>query len=456
VDDICASSPSQIAPAFEVASADLELHALGRRCGEMVIEMELGFHGRLDPNLLARAADLLLDAEPVLGCRLVVNTSRVLWQHVPRSERRLLTITEGCDEYERVRRAGLDASANVQLVLCLWRHQDGDRLLVKMTHEVGDGVGLQFLVTRLSSIYSALCTNPAYRVERNLKARRDRFQILSQLPKRAYLRILWDFVKFMAPRWFPRATHRLPLARESTGPWVPVIKRVPATHFSSLSKYAKERGATLNDLFLSAAYRALASCGNWDGRSGLRICMTVDLRRWSVSRAPVASICNLSSLECPFLVRNLGRDFEETLANVTALTRMRKKRGLGLAPVLADELLKKRGGYARLRRAVTQYGALTRTRTGHSPTVWETASAVLSNEGALDKIGLRFGTETPVSVHILPPFLAVSGVHVSMSSYYGAFTLAAVTTENRRVVVKRFLDCLIEQLPIGAASTSTP
>jgi hypothetical protein len=36
VDDICVSSPS----------ADLELHALGRRCGEMLIEMELGFHGR--------------------------------------------------------------------------------------------------------------------------------------------------------------------------------------------------------------------------------------------------------------------------------------------------------------------------------------------------------------------------------------------------------------------------
>lgn len=33
--------------------------------------------------------------------------------------------------------------------------------------------------------------------------------------------------------------------------------------------------ATLNDVFLAAAYRALASSGHWDGTSGLRICVTV-------------------------------------------------------------------------------------------------------------------------------------------------------------------------------------
>ena len=39
--------------------------------------------------------------------------------------------------------------------------------------------------------------------------------------------------------WFPRRTHGLALPRESAGPWVPVIKRVPPIALSFLSTYGK-------------------------------------------------------------------------------------------------------------------------------------------------------------------------------------------------------------------------
>jgi len=62
---------------------------------------------------------------------------------------------------------------------------------------------------------------------------------------------------------------------------------------------------------------------------------------------------------------------------------------------------------------------------------------------------LRFGTETPVCAHILPPFIAFPGVHISLSGYNGALTLAAVTPQNGRGVVDGFLNALLEQLPSG-------
>ncbi len=69
---------------------------------------------------------------------------------------------------------------------------------------------------------------------------------------------LRDFARVLAHS-FPRRTHGLALLRESAGPWVPVIKRLPSTQLSFLSRYGKARGATLNDVLLAAAYRALAS-----------------------------------------------------------------------------------------------------------------------------------------------------------------------------------------------------
>ena len=425
---------------------DLAVHAAGKQCdGEMVIELELEFKGRLDEHLLARAADLLLDAEPVLGCRLVINAPKPHWEAVPAAERRELCVTYVPEGYESFRRTGLDATANVQVALCLWRRDAGDRLVVKMTHEVGDGVGLQSLAARLAAIYSELCVDPGYRPRTSLGARRDFGQILSEVPKGAYPALIRDFARVLVSHWFPRRTHGLALPRESAGPWVPVIKRVPSTQLSFLSRYGKARGATLNDVLLAAAYRALASRGVWDGTSGLRIAITVDLRRWCLRHPDASAICNLSSFEFPFLVRNLGRDFDETLANVTALTRRCKRHWPGLAPALAGHFLMKTWRHENLARAGVKDRPRKRARSGHTLT--------LSNEGALDKACLRFGAQTPVSAHILPPFLTLPNVHICVSGYDGALTLAAVTPQNGHVVVGSFLDALLEQLPGGEAST---
>jgi NRPS condensation-like uncharacterized protein len=430
---------------------DLALHVLGRQCGEMVIEMELTFERQLDEHSLARAVDLLLDAEPVLGCRLDVCAPTPRWTPVVTSLRRRLTFTHAPEEYEQDRRTGLDATTNVQLATCLLRRTNGDRLLVKMTHEVGDGVGLQYLVSRLAAIYAQLGSDPAYRPNRNLNARRDFAQIVSNVPRHGYPGILWAFVRFMAPRWFPRATHVLPLEQESAGPWVPIVKHVPAAQLRFLSRYGKARGSTLNDMFLAAAYRALASTRGRNERSALRISTTVDLRRWCRSPTP-PSICNLSSFEHPFLMRKLGDDFDATLARVTAMTRRRKNSWPGLAPALIGHFSMRRRNFAAQVRGATDQRRV-KAEMGRSCTVWRAVAAVLSNEGRLDAARLQFGAETVVAAHILPPFLKLPDLHICLSGFNGALTMAAVTPANGEDAVGTFLDAVLQQLPAEELAT---
>jgi NRPS condensation-like uncharacterized protein len=406
--------------------------------GEMVIELELAFDGRLDEEVLARSAELLLEVEPLLGSRLVPHASTPHWERLPLSSRDVLTVASTLAEYEAVRRTGLDATSGAQVVLCLLPAEPGDRLLIKMSHVVGDGVGLQLLARRLASLYSELVLDPAYRPRPAGEPARDFAQIRARISRRTYARVLWDFAWFIVPRLLPRRSQLLPAPWESRGPWVPVIRRLPATRAAFLSRYGKARGATLNDVFLAASYRALASVARWDGSSALRIAITVDLRRWCLPATHTPAICNLASFDCPFLIRALGRSFDETLANVTALMRRRKRSKPGLALALVGPLLVKVAGNMKGAHSADRKS---RPKSGNAMS--------LSNEGALDESALTFGALRPVAAHVLPPFIELPGLHVCLSGYGGELTLAAVTPENGAPLVGRFLDTLLDELPAG-------
>jgi NRPS condensation-like uncharacterized protein len=417
-----------------------------RRHGEMVIQLELALEGDLRQDVLERACALMLDVHPVLGCRLAIEPMPQ-WRRLPESQRAVLTVVRHADEYEAARTSGLDATRGAQLAVCLSPRVTGDRLLVKMTHEAGDGVGLQVLARDLCSLYSALEDDCDFRPDGGFAPNRDPSDILlSHISRRALGRTLWDFARFFAPRVFPRRTHALPMPQESRGPWIPVVRRLPAPCLAVLTRHSKARGATLNDLFLAASYRALAFQGRWTGTSALRIGITVDLRRWCLPSTHDPAICNLSSLEIPFLVRDLGRSFDETLANVSAIMRQRKASRPGLALALIWHFLARGKPPPDLRGA----SAARRDPTSRS----DRRPIILSNEGALDASRLRFGRQRPEAAHILPPFWEPPHLHVCISSYEGALTLAAVTRENAAPLVARFLDAVIDELPVAGRDVS--
>ena len=420
---------------------DLALHSWwGETNG--VIALECAFGSRLDESVLAAAADLLLEGEPILAFRLVPDARAPHWRRVPASERSVLRVVDTAAEYEALRRVGLDAAGGVQISLCLWRREAGDRLLLTMSHVVGDGFSLQLLASRLSSLYSAVARDGDYRPKPGRLQTRDAWQLAAGVPRLARLRALVDFAWFMAPRFLPRSTHCLPLPADSVGPWVHVVRRLPSPSIAVLSRYGKERGATVNDVMLTAAYRALAAHG-WDGSSGLRIPMTVDLRRWLLPAEHAATIANLSSWEQPYLMRKLGGSFDETLRRVTALTRRRKQRRPGLAIGLITLHLVKN---LPERTAASGGGVKTPAHRGRGGR----ARLTFSNEGLLTAERLSFAGEVPQSAHTLPPFAWLPAAHVSLSGYRGALTLAAVTPENGASGVARFLEAMVDELPPAA------
>ena len=398
--------------------------------GEFIAQMELAFDRRLDEHLLARAVGLLLDTAPILACRLVVDSSGPFWQRLPQGTPQPLMITDDGGAYARFRHSGLDATRGAQVALCLWRGGGGDRLLIKITHQVGDGGGLHMIAARLSDIYATLHREPEYRPPPAGETSRD---VMDLLPRVPWPTILWTFVRFIASRWFPQRTCMLPLPDSSVGAWCFVERHLPASRVSLLSAYGRAQDATLNDMFVAAAYRALASRATWDGTSSLRILITVDLRRY-LARSCEA-VANLSAMDCPYLGRTLGGSVDETIANVRTVMHRRKQNWPGLAMVWLTYLgvrLERHGRHAADRR---HRNARFRKIT-------------LSNTGPIDKARVAFAGRPPVSACILPPFRTLPGLLICLSGYDGSLTLSAGTSENGEALIGGFLDAMLSELPV--------
>jgi NRPS condensation-like uncharacterized protein len=415
------------------SSVDLSFHDWGAG-GEPVGLLLCEYDGHLDPQVLTRAGELLIEAEPVLGCRLVADaTQPPYWERMPESVG-VVSVAETARDFESFCRSGLDGGRDAQVAVCLWPRDDGDRLAIKWAHAVGDGVAMRAATARLSRIYSALELDPEHRPERGSLERRDLSQVLGAVPRVARLRAMAAFGLFMAPRVFPRESHQLVVELEGAGSPVPLVRQIPEPWLSYLGRYARQRGATLNEVILAAAYRALAA-SEWDGKLPLRIAIAVDLRRWCLTPDYATSIMNLASFEFPFLMRNVGRDFDETLERVTAMMRRRKRAYPGLAFALLAEFA------TRKQRTAEEAAPATKLRPG-----WE-FPLTFTNGGVLEKSWLTFGERTPTGAHTLPPFVAGRRSVLGMTSYDGTLTLAAVTREGSAPIVGRYLDALLAALP---------
>ena len=103
-------------PTLAAPYTDLIQHTM-RRHGEMVIQLELAVDGHLRQDVLERACDLMLDVEPVLGCRLDVDRPTSLWRRLPDSQRAVLNVVHRAEDYEAARTAGLDATRGAQVAV---------------------------------------------------------------------------------------------------------------------------------------------------------------------------------------------------------------------------------------------------------------------------------------------------------------------------------------------------
>lgn len=403
--------------------------------GAMVIHLECAFDGRLDEGRLARACELALDAEPVLGCRFTADGAWPRWERIEhRSRPAPLELVADRAAYDRFLGDVSDLRTAPQARLALWRAPDGDRLALKVSHAVADGGGTKDSMRIIANTYRRLGSDASYVPAPNLSGSRSIAQVFRALPLRAHPSIVANTMKMLRKK--PARARRIQpeiAPRESLG-WV--VRQIDAERTAAITAYGKERGATLNDLFVTAALRAIAAGSDERPGAHHRLQATVDLRRY-VPSGRAGRVCNLSAIENVDIGADLGDSFAETLAKVSDVVSARKRNWLGLLDITLGPLL-----------AAVPYRHLVRTfervvgRTVRSGGAFPNA---LTNIGAItDEVD--FGMR-PRTAHLLPPVIYPPMFGSGLSGYSGTITFSAGAPAAVRPHAERFLDRMLAELP---------
>jgi len=310
------------------------------RMYEPHIHAVIRFQGRIDPERMARAVRLSLDAEPVLGCRFVVRWWRPHWER--REDLDAIEhcrVVEGGDaeaELQRFLALPTDPAADPMVLARILRARE-DTLCIKLHHLAADAGGAKEYLYLLAGLYRKLAESPAYRPRPNLEGSRSFRQVSRLFGLPALLRIAGGGLLDMIQDAVPPRSWTFPAAAAPPERRTYVIRRIGPARFRALQAFGRRHRATVNDVVVAALYRALLRHIRPAPGEALRMICTADFRRY-LPAGRAGALCNLSGFVHMNPGRTLGESLEETTVRVRDLMNRKKRAaaiGMGDYPLAA-------------------------------------------------------------------------------------------------------------------------
>lgn len=373
---------------------------------------------RFDETRVRRAVRLLVDAEPVLGCRFAVD-DLPRWERIDHLDTRVaLDVLPSSDpeaDAAAYVAAGLDSREGPQVRAAILRGSEGDTLVLKTSHVALDGGGLKQMLYILGRLYRALGDDPDYAPEPDARPRS-----LASIASTASFVDRLRAVRFR--RNFPHTDWSVPGLGGAGRPTY-IARAIEPEEFGPLVSFGKRHGATVHDLLLAAYYRALFAELKPSPGARTPVNMSADLRPWLPPDA-VMALANLPATWAVMVTPVEAEDFAGMLARVVERTRQWKAADVGrtraVESVLGDRLVRLFG----MRTLRRHWEWITRTLEG-------TGYPSLTNIGEIDGAKLDFGEEAPVAdAYLFGPIGYPGGLIVT------------VTTFQRRLRVSAGIDAL--------------
>ncbi len=385
------------------------------------IQFIMKIDGTLDFDTLVKAVRLLVEAEPVFGCRFVKSDSPY-WKRFDDIDdtNKFCSFEETDDDEESVNRfleSPMSMDKDPMVLIRLIRKGAYDTLGIKINHVCCDGAGARDYVLLLSEIYSHIAVgDTAYRPDISIRDRKDidelKIAFSDDSPDTA-----WSIPQQMAlPTW--------------TFPWKNIQRgkvlfpacRIPEGQLDIMSKYAKERNATINDLLLTAIFRAMFKLANTPYGIPMDIPITIDLRKYLPDHKADA-IRNLSGGIVIKLDRRHQETFEDTLARVTAATAEIRSKHPSILNSLWAEYIESMDfryvcAYFKYLSQLIEFASFNPFFTVYN------CGLTLSNCGYISKSLIHLGNRTVTDAYIIPPAIRAPGILLVASTYNGIITLA--------------------------------
>ncbi|NHJ84383.1 MAG: hypothetical protein FK734_02915 [Asgard group archaeon] len=415
-------------------SANDNLNYLLRNGTDQQINFVFHLNGLINPEIMKKAVRMSMDAEPVLGCKLTITRKKTYWDR--RNDLDHLDYFEliNTDNSERDIRdfilTQINPSIDSLLKIRIFRGET-DTLVIKSDHSVMDGGGFYDYLTLLCDIYNNLIDNPNYEITPNIQSSRELKQVFKHYTLRKKIRSLVR-EKGYRPKW------SFPFIGKGKEKKTFIVRKLEASDFDKIKAYGKERNASLNDMFLTAAFRALFTLVKPKSKKTMTLAVPTDLRVLLPDKK-AETIANLVSTTFVNLKYNPHASFDDMLNDINKQMRKKKDIHLGLGYCFAMNNIFKLNYKTIEWLANRIYKMIYRSEKMHP---------IITNVGRIDSNKRNFGSIDVDDAYIITPVNWAPNFSMGISSYNKKITFSIGFCEDSydSATIKTFLDLIIHEL----------
>ena len=432
--------PTGRAKTFRATSQDM-MNYISRGVADQQLHFVIRCAGHLDAARLRKAVELCIVAQPVLGCLYFEERKRPCWMTAERGEGWGFSETGPSD---------LDRDLNDFILIPADPRKDPmaqvrlfkgptDTVCIKMNHVCADAAGTRNYGYLLASIYNSLGRDPAFVPKEDLRERGmgivlKRYGLIKRI---GFARTAMKFTRGASKQ--PGRSWQFPVASASKEGRTMSVRRLETDRVKRIMDLAKQNGATLNDVLLTAYFRSLFRIIPVEGEAPVPLQVSADLRRYNPEESSDL-IANLSSAIFAAVPPAGTETFVQTLTKVkTTMDRMK-----GRSPLIGAYMI---GIPFRLMNYQKASGVMQQMTAGRANR--GIAMPLLSNFGRLEPDRLEFDGKRPEDAYITTPIMFPPYLMLGATGYDGSLTFTSghcrdgVGNDN----VEKMLDLVVSELP---------
>ncbi len=383
------------------------------------IQAVMKLDGRLDFDKLSKAVRLSFDVEPVFGCRFVKST-HPYWKRINGIDCGEFCTFEETDNPDAAVQKFLDIPLDLDrgpmVKVKLIRSGLSDTLCMKVSHVCCDAAGAKEYFLLLADIYSQIDKESGdYIPIQSIRNKNDQTRLFKALDIDVSKAIFNLKQKIALPLWkFPWRNNRI-------GATQFVVCKLPNSLLDEMKRYSKARGATINDLILTATYRAMFKISKPPYGIPMDIPITLDLRRYLPDQKTDA-IRNFAGGLITTIARKKHESFPETLSRVMSKTKILKDGHPGIEYAVLAEYIENMNFH--LFNSYFKFLSQITDMTSNNPFyVTDKCGVALANLGFVSKSPIKFDEHTVTDAYIIPPVVRAPGILLVASTYNGILTL---------------------------------
>lgn len=429
---------------YSVTPQDRMNYLLGLYSADQQINAVLYFPVGLSKEILEQSVRITLQLQPVLNSRFVENDIPYWEEHSSGTNSSICFFAEGNDQeleimaIDFIKEPG-DRIQGPMVQTILLRGTTTDMLVVKLSHLCSDGAGVKEYINLLGAIYTHLSLGGSKdQIIKEFGEGNESFRDQSHVFKYAGISDVKSAYRpnqeQQASLWsFPSQPNKNKSPKMSVG-------RLSREQTLCLTKWTKAQQATLNDVIMTAYFRALSHFTVYaEPRTAEKmIGLTIDLRRY-LPNYTTGAICNLSGMEMPVIKMEDGESFNQTLVRVKQSMDKIKGQNPGLSSAAGMEIL----AGLKLSTVKEMYN-----QQYEQAVQMGMALPLMTNFGVIADEPIQFGEIQAEDGYMTSPIMYAPFFSMGASTYNGrlTFTIGYHAPETSKEKVDKFLECVINQL----------